>query len=498
MTIHKDSKPEYSGYLDKEAENFLALSKYFSDMLSKHKLSDDGYNGEFVYASAASKNLFGWEPYELHGKTIFYFIHPNDRIYIEDCLTMNRLLKGEKLSYRLRCKEGDYIWVESTFYQDEKKRNEFFCITRNISKLKLAEEEIQDSEKKYRLLVEHSQDTIGIMTFDGHWIYINNGAKRLFGVTRPGEVIGKSLFDYAHKDDHERLTETLSIIKETNEPIEVRDLSILRTDRETRQVEVKFIPTNYKSSHTLQVVMRDITKRKKADELLQQAEKLTVVGQLAAGIAHEIRNPLTAIKGFTQLLESSTENRYIRVILQELDNIENIVSDLLVLAKPQVTQTEKTDIIYLLNRTITLLNAQAIMKNIEIVTDYEVEFLEIECEPDQLKQVFINIIKNALEAMENKGKKIYIKQRFIREDRILIRIIDEGVGIPQERLEKIGEPFYSTKEKGTGLGLMICQKIIQSHRGTMKIKSVLQKGTTVDITLPTILSAEDENIKEFE
>ncbi|MFC7392827.1 PAS domain-containing sensor histidine kinase [Scopulibacillus cellulosilyticus] len=491
MNIQKDPQHVSNEYLDQEAGDFLTFTKYFSDMISRHILSDDGYNGAFIYASQAAKNLIGLEPYELQGKPIFHFIHPNDRLNIENYLTINKSFQGEKLSFRLRRHEGDYIWVESTFFQDEDKQNEFLCITRNISELKLAEEEIHDSERKYRLLVEHSQDTIGIMTHDGHWIYINHGAKRLLGVTRPGEVIGKTLYDYIHPKEHDRLSEQLSIIKKTNDPVEVQDLRILRTDHETRQVEVKFIPTSDKDRKTIQVVMRDITKRKKAEELLQQAEKLTVVGQLAAGIAHEIRNPLTAIKGFTQLLESSTENRYVRVILQELDSIENIVSDLLILAKPQVAQTEKTDLIYLLNRTVTLLNAQAIMKNIEILTDYEIEFLEIECEPDQLKQVFINVIKNALEAMENGGK-IFIKLRFIREDRILIRIIDQGVGIPPDRLEKIGEPFYSTKEKGTGLGLMICQKIIQSHQGTMNVKSTLQKGTTVDITLPTLLSPEKD------
>ncbi|TCP27066.1 two-component system sporulation sensor kinase A [Scopulibacillus darangshiensis] len=470
--------------IDQDVDNFIAFTKYFSDMISRHAIE----TGIFNYTSAASRSLLGFEPNELSGKSLYQLIHPDDRPIVESFVRQEATLEGEKTSYRLLRKEGDYIWVESIFCQDTRKKDgtskEILCITRDITELKLAEAETRDSETKYRLLVEHTQDTIGIMTSDANWIYINNGGKKLFGFTRPGEVIGESLFKYVHPDQHQVLTEHLEKVKRTQRPVDIENLIILRTDRDTRQADVKFIPTNYKGRNTVQVVLRDVTERKKTEEMLQQAEKLTVVGQLAAGIAHEIRNPLTAIKGFTQLMDGAMENHYVSVILQELDRIDNIVGDLLILAKPQVVHVEQENIVKLLSRTVTLLNTQAIMKNIELITEFEVESIKIACEPDKLKQVFINIIKNAIEAME-KGGRIYIKLRLLREGRILIQFIDEGMGIPEDRLTKLGEPFYSTKEKGTGLGLMICQKIIRSHHGTMDIRSEMDKGTTVEVTLPT-------------
>jgi two-component system sporulation sensor kinase A len=268
------------------------------------------------------------------------------------------------------------------------------------------------------------------------------------------------------------------------DPIEFREIEIIRSDREKRHTDIKIIPNVYKHRKTFQVMINDITERKKTEEMLQNAEKLSVVGQLAAGIAHEIRNPLTAIKGFTQLLRDQINKNYAEVILQELDRIDTIVSDLLILAKPQVMEFVRCDLIDLINRTLVLLNTQAIMHNVMIHLNSHYDELYIDCEPDQLKQVFINFIKNAIEAMPNGGTVIIDIQKYANV--VQLEFVDEGIGIPKERLAKIGEPFYSTKEKGTGLGMMICQRIIRNHRGKMEISSEVNKGTTIQLTLPIV------------
>ncbi|MFC4617523.1 PAS domain S-box protein [Camelliibacillus cellulosilyticus] len=484
-------QPRESNFLttDQEIENYLVFTKYFSDMITRHQIN----SGEIVYASPSTQGLLNYKPFDLYGQSFFGFIHPDDRQMVINTLRDGTITSG-KVHYRLRRKDGDYLWVETTFKKNLENiagmngKNDCFCITRDITDIKIIQEDVMESEQKYRTLVEYSHDTISMITPDGYIIYMNESGKRLLGITRTEEVIGRALLSLIHPKDHEKVMQAIGKNKHLAKPIEFDDITLIRTDREKRQAEVKFIPTgsvHFNERRTLQVVIKDTTERKQAEEMLQKAEKLTVVGQLAAGIAHEIRNPLTAIKGFTQLVKDQINPNYAQVILQELDRIETIVSDLLILAKPQAIHTESADLIELIERITLLLNSQAILHNVVIEFIHEDDVLDIECEPDKLKQVFINIIKNAIEAMPEGGN-LTIKVVTDNQN-VDILFSDEGVGIPKERLEKVGEPFYSTKEKGTGLGMMICHRIIKSHNGTMTIDSEVNVGTTIKVTLPLIL-----------
>lgn len=230
------------------------------------------------------------------------------------------------------------------------------------------------------------------------------------------------------------------------------------------------------------VTFRDITEQKKADELMLKSEKLNLAGQLAAGISHEIRNPLTAIKGFFQLIKSSTQkDEYFTIIDNELERIEEISSELLMLAKPQTKRHEKYNLYDIINEVKLLLETQAIMKSILVRTEFESSYLEVVCDKTKIKQVFINLVKNAIEAMEKGNITIKVSSC---PNHISITVEDNGPGISKERLNRIGEPFYSTKEKGTGLGLLTSYKIIENHNGTISVDSVVGKGTTFLITLP--------------
>ena len=170
-------------------------------------------------------------------------------------------------------------------------------------------------------------------------------------------------------------------------------------------------------------------------------------------------------------------------MLSELDRINDIVSEFMVIAKPQVVNFEMKDLRKTLHGVISLLDTQAILSKVQIHTEIiDDDIPLINCEENQLKQVFINILKNAIEAMTGGGD--IIIQMKVDDNKIIIRFIDEGCGISEERLPMLGEPFYTTKEKGTGLGLMVCHKIIEAHRGTLHIKSQIDAGTTVDLILP--------------
>jgi PAS domain S-box-containing protein len=232
-------------------------------------------------------------------------------------------------------------------------------------------------------------------------------------------------------------------------------------------------------------IQYDITEQKKTEEMLLKSEKLSLVGELAAGLAHEIRNPLTTIKGLVQVLQETTEDKkvvYSDIILTEIDRINYIVSEFMVLAKPHAIYFNECNLTDILKKVIYLLEAEANLKNVVILHDFADDDVILYGEKNQLTQVFVNLLKNAMEALPNGG--IIRVSTSLVNDKVRISIEDNGVGMTEEQVKKIGEPFYTTKATGTGLGLMVSYKIIQNHKGSISVKSELNKGTTFDIILP--------------
>ncbi|WGD73823.2 two-component sensor histidine kinase KinC [Bacillus subtilis] len=239
--------------------------------------------------------------------------------------------------------------------------------------------------------------------------------------------------------------------------------------------------------------MSDITERKEAeDELIEinerlarESQKLSITSELAAGIAHEVRNPLTSVSGFLQIMKTQYPDRkdYFDIIFSEIKRIDLVLSELLLLAKPQAIRFKTHQLNEILKQVTTLLDTNAILSNIVIEKNFkETDGCMINGDENQLKQVFINIIKNGIEAMP-KGGVVTISTAKTASHAV-ISVKDEGNGMPQEKLKQIGKPFYSTKEKGTGLGLPICLRILKEHDGELKIESEAGKGSVFQVVLP--------------
>ncbi|MRG85296.1 PAS domain-containing sensor histidine kinase [Salinibacillus xinjiangensis] len=229
----------------------------------------------------------------------------------------------------------------------------------------------------------------------------------------------------------------------------------------------------------------DISKLKETEDHLAHSEKMTVAGQLAAGIAHEIRNPLTSLKGFLQLMEAGVDikGQYYKIMKEEIEKIESITSELLYISKPYSHHRTNVSLNELLTDVCTLMQSQARLNEVEIKVLLGKQNMFIECDKSQMKQAFINIIKNAIEVMEQGGE-IEVRAH-VENSNVVIDIQDEGPGIPDQLLDKIQEPFFTTKENGTGLGLMITNQIIENHSGDIQIISKeLEKGTLFRVTLP--------------
>ncbi|MGV3487439.1 MAG: ATP-binding protein, partial [Tuberibacillus sp.] len=301
------------------------------------------------------------------------------------------------------------------------------------------------------------------------------------------EIIGKSHYDlvYSGYHPHSFCDEIMAAIKEGR--VWNGEICNKAKDGSLYWVDTTIVPFRNRKGETYQhmSIQHDITQKKQAEAMLLKMEKLSLVGELAAGFAHEIRNPLTTIKGFVQLLFDPYKDKqsdYAKTILDEIDRINYIVSEFMVLAKPHAEQFTKCGVNAMINNVIHFLQAEANLKNVVISPPLKLGEFYVYGEKHQLTQVFINIVKNALDALPNGGE---IKFSYILHDReITISVEDNGMGMTEEQVKRIGEPFYTTKENGNGLGLMVSYRIIHNHKGRIKVFSEPGRGTTFLVPFP--------------
>ncbi len=236
------------------------------------------------------------------------------------------------------------------------------------------------------------------------------------------------------------------------------------------------------------IIIQNVDQRLILREELQQAEKLNVISQLAASVAHEVRNPMTSVRGFLQLMVDdknldSQHRNYIDIAINELDHAQSIINDYLSLARPNTDEFSPINVSDEVKKTIELMTSYSNIQNIKIETEIE-DDLFIKGNKNEIKQVLVNIIKNGIESMDIGGTlkvKTYESNREIK-----IKIIDSGKGMTRNQLKKLGTPFYTTKEKGTGVGLTISFQLVQAMKGKIRIESEQGKGTTFTLQFPSI------------
>jgi len=248
-------------------------------------------------------------------------------------------------------------------------------------------------------------------------------------------------------------------------------------------------------------VLRDISRIRELEAEVRRGETLAAAGRMAVGLAHEIRNPLGAIRGAVQLLarELSPGSRfgeYTQVLIQEVDRVNRIIEQLLDLARPVQLRTGPLNLHQLLERVALLAAEGALAQGVTIVRRYDPSLPPILGDEDRLVQVFHNLVRNALDAMKGGGRltlttRISLSPVFAKMDlgagqrsMVEVQVTDEGTGIPARVQAKVFDPFFTTKERGLGLGLALCHRILEEHKGAVRIDSVEGRGTTVTCFLP--------------
>ena len=450
---------------------------------------------EVIKVNDAFNQMFGWAEEDFSEDNDDYPVITPEHLQGESKEIIDLLKQGQSVplheTQRIH-KDGTVFDVSASFSNIcdmDGKIMGFVIVYRDITSQKKVERALRESEAKYRLIAEHSTDLITVIDPSGIIQYVSPSHLPVLGY-EDGEIKG-AILEMVHPEDIQSLSDLFMRALVKKEPFQT-EFRLLHKNGDWILLEARGVPVMTKDGHVESLVTfaRDVTKAKQTEELMLKSEKLSVLGELAAGVAHEIRNPLTSLKGFTKLLSDADDVirlEYLRIMESELNRINDIVGELMLVAKPQAVSFEHTNIQELIYSVVRLLETQAIMKNIQIWVNISDNIPLVYGVENQLKQLFINLLKNAIESMDKDGE-IHIKIG-TRNDSVLLELKDQGCGIPAERLKTLGEPFYTTKEKGTGLGLMVCFKIIEEHGGAIQFSSVENEGTKVEIELPTAPSS---------
>ncbi|UCH50435.1 MAG: PAS domain S-box protein, partial [Chloroflexota bacterium] len=412
-------------------------------------------------------------------------------------------------------KDGSTVWAETavTFIRDKAgKAVGIQGVTRNIDERKRAEEALRTSEERYRLLAENMRDVILALDMDLRFIYVSPSVKSL-GDRAAEEVMSESLEKLLTPSSLKLALDVFAeelALADAMKPDPTRsrtlEVEVIRSDGSILWAELKMSFLRDQDGQPIGVlgVMRDITERKLIEEerraleqKAQLASHLASVGELSAGIAHEVNNPLTGVIGYAELLLQEDVPKHIRsdieIIHEGARRVADVVKGLLTFARQTKPERTVLDINQVIQIVLRLRAYELETANIKVITKLAPDLPITIADAGQLQQVFLNLIINAeteMRSAHNKGK-LTIRTEHI-DNTIRVSFKDDGPGIAKENLKRIFDPFFTTREtgKGTGLGLSICHGIVTEHGGRIYVESELGKGATFIVELPVITEKE--------
>ncbi|MBT2657549.1 PAS domain S-box protein [Bacillus sp. ISL-18] len=441
----------------------------------------------FIRVNDMYTKIFGYTETELVGRSFEEIDQPNLAIEVIKAVKQGEFFHD--LVTQCLHKDGSLLDIAVSFSPLRNSAREIIAIIgiyRDITKHLTIERELNRTRELYRLITENTTDMIKLYTKDKKIIYASPSHQKWLG-TSMNELIDQEVYSLIMPEDKEFLDQVYEKLMRTGEP-QLFQIKMRTSDNSFIDTEITISPIHNEKNEieSYVTVARDITDRIKNDEALRNLDRLSIIGQLAAGVAHEIRNPLTSLKGFSKLLKSTIDKQkqddYLSIIMNELDRIDMIVNEFMSLAKPQAIQFNRESLSAILESTVNILHPQALLHNVQIINHFITDDIHLLGNRNQLKQVFVNFLKNAIEAMPSGGQ-VHIDVQKAEGNQVLIQITDEGTGIDNHLMDYLGTPFYTTKDKGIGLGLTVSNKIIQEHNGTMKIESELGRGTTITVEL---------------
>lgn len=481
-------------------------------------------DGKVLFANDSLAGLVGLSPEKVIGQqTPDYYADPNDRQALLSEVKKNGSVSEYEL--RLRHIDGQERWAVASVVSTTLRGDDVLVAGLNdITRRKKAEQALEASERRFRSLVENANDIIYMLTLEGIFTYVSPNWKEVLGHDL-NEVVGISFSTFIYPDDLDACYEFLNTVIDTGERQSGIEYRVKHKDGGLRwhTTNASCLKDGQGNVEAFIGIARDITDKKSAQLALEQAlkelretqshlvqsEKMAALGQLVAGIAHEINSPLGAIGGMQSSLTSAVEKLRAalaeiapktsdqkhkihkpfeaileaeHVIGQGVKRISKIVRSLRDFARLDESEMKKADIHAGLESVLTLMDRE-LQGRIEIVRQYG-EVPQIVCYPGALNQVFMNLLVNASQAIEGSGR-ITIGTTTKREE-VHISVTDTGNGIPKKDLRSIFNPGFTTKGVGvgTGLGLSIAYQIVEKHKGRIEVESEMGEGSVFTVILP--------------
>jgi PAS domain S-box-containing protein len=424
------------------------------------------------------------------------YVHPEDMKRLRSKLNSEGYISNYEIDYRRR--DGKIITCLETAVaiKDESgKIIEYHGTILDISQRKKLREELKKSEEKYHTIFDNVPVTIFLIDAEGkvadvNKYHVENMMKNLMSKE---EYIGRHILDYEFIKETEVREKTIELLKGKN--FYVREAYLADSYKGgAKYYNIQGTPlfTNGKVTGAI-ILLADVTDLKKLQMELMQSEKLSALGEMISGVAHELNNPLTSVLGYSQLFQqydvSEDLKEDLNKIRSEAERCHRIVQSLLRFARRHKPGKIYTNINEVIENTLELMAYELKVNNIEVIKELDMNLPFTMVDPYQLQQVLLNLINNAYHAMiTDKGKGRLVVKSCQSQQKIIISVIDNGAGISAENLPKIFDPFFSTKEsgEGTGLGLSLSYGIIKEHQGEISVESKLGKGSTFIVTLPII------------
>ncbi len=452
-----------------------------------------GMDRRVLAANDAGADLLGWEVSDIVGQAIADAVSPSERAHVAS--REDRVLAGEPQRYETKVvnhstgEERD-VAVSSGPFRVNGDLIGTVATLRDITDPKRAQDTLARSEARYRHLVESASDAIVTLDANGRFTTVNHAAENISGYRRE-ELVGQWFAPMLPDDD---LPKALGHFQQAlSGETGLFETQFYRKDGEVRTISVTY-STPQKDEEVL-CLIRDVTDQKMLQEQLIQSEKMSAIGQLVSGVAHELNNPLAGISAFAQLLLA--EKRFppeqrtaAETIYSEARRASRIVQNLLTFARQHKAEKVPTGLNQVLDDTLELRGYELRVRGIDVRREYDESLPDTMADAHQLQQVFLNLITNAEQAMEQRdGHHHRLTVRTRRTgDTMRIEVEDSGDGIPANLIERIFNPFFTTKPtgSGTGLGLSISLGIVREHEGRIWAENVPQGGARFVVELPVI------------
>lgn len=352
---------------------------------------------------------------------------------------------------------------------------------------------LSDMQAYYEDLLGSLQDGLVVVDRGLKVAFLNPAAEELLGISA-ATAHGKSLTNLF--GDASPLTPLVDRALETGRAHAEHEASVLNSRGKVSVSAIASLLTDQNGeARGAVLLLRDLTRIRELEEQVRRSERLTAVGTLVAGIAHEIRNPLMGVRGAAQLLQAESSfpaglKEYTDVIVREVDRLNALVEGMLAFAQPTPPRLMECNINQILEEILTLEEPVLMRRGVTIRRIYDPQVPPIAADPDQIRQVFLNLIRNGAEAMEGGGELTLETAYERRSPRCfglsvaVAKVIDQGSGLSPEAHQHLFDPFFTTKPKGTGLGLAICHRIVGDHRGSIEVLNADEGGCVVTVLLP--------------